>query len=235
MPYFCTQEDGQAQVRVMYGNGDSDLVVSDLPPIQIEEDGKFDRPAWRIFYYTYFYDAGDNYLDVYWCNFAELPQGWDYVKFAQAFSTGELRIVFSDTLKKFYVLDELVFETSAPLYPNNYADIIECFVETKSKYDYFSQLRKPWGDPVLPRDVITGDFSPLNNGEFQLSIYDDSGSEIYKSSLNKGAYVYDVSCGNCDKATQLKVGDDNSTGYRCLPYENLINWAKQQRQKLKKI
>lgn len=235
MTSFCSKEDGQAQIRVMYDNGASDLVTSDLPPIEIVEDGLFERPAWRIFGYRNYYNSNDGWINEYFCNFTELPSGWDYVRFAQGFSYGELRVVYNAPFTEFFAFDQLVFITDAYVYPADYYDALTCFVERKKEYDFYVTYRNPWRDPVLPTDKITGDFSPVNNGIVILKIYDDTNKQIYESDPNKGAYAYDISCGDCDNKTQLKVGDDSSKGYQCLPYENLIQWAKIQRQKLNQI
>lgn len=64
--------------------------------------------------------------------------------------------------------------------------------------------------------------------------------------LNTGSSIYDerlfltpceilLDCGGQCPDGSFAVGDDSTQGYRCLPYENLMNWAKTQRQILRKV
>ncbi|HEY9653641.1 MAG TPA: hypothetical protein V6C95_23470 [Coleofasciculaceae cyanobacterium] len=219
----------------MYDNGDSDLVTSDLPPIDIYEDGLFIRPCWAQYGYKGDADVNNAFNIFAWINFFELPAGWNRTRFNQAISTSEAR--FSTTsssgfaTKTYYFQDQPIHSVFRPVQGFMRDDFL--FIDRIGSYQGWVSSQP--GESIQPWDILTGNFSPNNNGSFILYIYDDTGGLVYQSNPNKGAYVYDVSCGDCDNLTQLKVGDDSSTGYRCLPYENLIEWAKQQRQKLKKI
>lgn len=50
-----------------------------------------------------------------------------------------------------------------------------------------------------------------------------------------GNYQLSIDCGSQCPEDSFPVNDNSQKGYTCVPYEDIINWSKQQRQKLNQI
>ena len=223
---FCPTETA-GQISFKYASKE-DILKTQRPPIYFKEETRFLYPAWAMWGET---TLSENSSEI-WLNFFILPAGYSASDYESDQITDRRRfqVIYQPSFndRRIYFFDnQQIFEVEA----NSYGAFGQQFISLPGDKEALLNLINLFFFGKYLR--IYTDFSPGILWKFG-EARDGGNSFFYKTNYTLGEYTYEVACGGC-KEDEFSVPDDNPKGYVCIPYEDIIEFSKQQRQRLNQI
>jgi hypothetical protein len=223
---LCPTEP-KGQITFKYASKEATF-KTDHPPIYLNEESRFLYPAWAMWGETTL-SKGSSEI---WVNFYTLPAGHSASDYQNDLYSGKRRASvryqqsFND-IWTYYYNKQVIFQVEA----NSYGPFGQEFISLPGDKENLLNLLNSFF-PGRPRRIYN-DFSPGTVWKFA-ECKDSWQTFKYKSDWTLGEYTYTFSCGGC-KEDEFSAPDDSEQGYRCIPYEDVIEFSKQQRQRLNKV
>lgn len=224
---ICKEGDPKAEVLFMFEDGTTELIQYSSPPLFIDSFSDYKR------YCYHFWGAYDDNFpaDVIWRYFYTLPLGTRGTNAAESIDSGRTRLEVRPYSFAIYIEENFIREFGRN--PNSIVGGGLSLLTIPEIYQGLLNQDPNWGYvPTLSLEIY-GSFEYEAENLIDISfVFNESGEFYYETPPME--HIYDTSCGGCN-STSFPVNANTPQGYICVPYDDIIEFSKQQRQRLNQI